>query len=61
MLKYATPRGSVSEQKQIGRAESSLVFCADGSAGETGIGPESGQSPPLLGLQLGQEGQRLWG
>lgn len=58
-FKYTAPRGPVSE-KRIGRAESSVVFCADDSAGEIKVGAESGRSPPVLGLQLGREGQGLW-
>ena len=47
------------EERQIGRAESSVVFCADDSAGEIKIGAELRRSPPGLGLQLGREGRRL--
>lgn len=58
-LKHTAPRGPESEERQIGRAESSVVFCADDSAGEIKIGAELRRSPPGLGLQPGREGRRL--
>lgn len=62
-LNHTAPRGPESEERQIGRAESSVVFCADDSAGEIKIGAELRRSPPGtagLGLQPGREGRRLW-
>lgn len=59
-LKHTVPREPESEERQIGRAESSVVFCADDSAGEIKIGAELRRSPPGLGLQPGREGRRLW-
>lgn len=59
-MKICSAQGAFVGGKQIGRAESSVVFCTD-SAGEIEIGAESGRRPSGLGLRLGREAQRAVG